>query len=208
VIPNPLRWPLADQSPWISPTSVGFKGARRILAVGRLERVKGYEKLIEAFASVAKRCADWELVILGDGSLRGELLSAIRALDLSRRVFLPGQVGNLRDWYGSAEFLVMTSQHEGFPNVLLEAMACGVPVVAFDCDSGPRNIIRDGIDGLLVADQDVLALIAAMARLIDDADFRRQLGRRCEDVRERFGEARVAGLWRRLLLELVDGKAA
>jgi glycosyltransferase involved in cell wall biosynthesis len=102
----------------------------------------------------------------------------------------------------------MTSQHEGFPNVLLEAMACGVPVVAFDCDSGPRNIIRDGIDGLLVADQDVLALIAAMARLIDDADFRRQLGRRCEDVRERFGEARVAGLWRRLLLELVDGKAA
>jgi len=126
-------------------------GHRRIvLAVGRFTKVKGFDLLIKAFAGIAIAYADWDLVILGEGPERSDLEAQVEALGLGHRVKLPGRAGNMPDWYARADLFVMSSHFEGFPLVLVEAMAHGCPAVSFDCDTGPRDIIRDEMDGRLV----------------------------------------------------------
>ena len=121
-------------------------------------------------------------------------------------MILAGEVGNLPDWYRRAHLFALSSRHEGFPNVLLEAMAHGLACVSFDCEAGPRNIIRDGVDGLLVKDQDVGALAAALGRLMDDRDARTLYANRAVEVRERLGMSRILGMWRDLIKSLgLDG---
>ncbi|GIW60945.1 MAG: glycosyl transferase [Patescibacteria group bacterium] len=175
VIPNPLVYPIPTNEPVIPPASVGALSRKRVLAVGRLAHQKGFDLLLQAFHQVAKSYPDWELVILGEGELRSELEQRITNLGLSEQVFLPGRVGNVGDWYASADIFVLSSRFEGFPNTLLEAMASGVAVVSFDCETGPRDIIRHGRNGLLVNAEDVQGLAEAMAKLMGDENLRKQL---------------------------------
>ena len=100
---------------------------------------------------------------------------------------------------------VLSSRFEGFPNVLLEAMAMGCPVIATDCPSGPREIVRDGEDGLLVATEDARALAEALKRILNDVKLRRRLGESAVGVRERFSTDRIAGLWELAINAAVDG---
>jgi glycosyltransferase involved in cell wall biosynthesis len=203
VIPNAVVWPLPEQAPRVNPDSVGQPGRKRLMAVGRLSQVKGYDKLLEAFAQVAARHVDWELVIVGEGPHRSVLQGQLQGLGLAGRVILAGEAGNLVDWYQRADLFVLTSRHEGFPNVVLEAMAQGLACVSFDCEAGPRNIIRTGIDGLLVQDQDSAALAAALDQLMSDPDLRAQYAARATEVRERFASTRIVGMWRDLITEKV-----
>jgi glycosyltransferase involved in cell wall biosynthesis len=138
---------------------------------------------------------DWGLVILGEGPERAALESCVRALGLERRVLLPGQAGNMHDWYKRASLFVLSSLFEGFPVVLLEAMAAGVPVVSFDCAAGPREIIRHGVDGVLVPVGDETALAKSMRALMNDARLRAEMAGHAIAVRERFSEERVLALW-------------
>lgn len=202
VIPNAAPWPLPDQSPRLDPGSVGVPGRQRLIAVGRLDPQKGFDLLIAAFATLAARYPNWELVILGDGSLRPALQAQIDSPNLRQRVFLPGRAGNLGPWYAGADLYVMSSRFEGFPNTLAEALAHGLPVVSFDCDTGPRDIIRHEIDGLMVPAGDVPGLTAALDRLMGDAGLRRLFSARAIEVRERFSMERIAGLWEILFAEL------
>lgn len=198
VIPNASFWPLPDQPPHISlPTRM--PGQRILLAVGRLEDQKGFDLLIPAFQRLASDFPDWNLVILGEGNDRSALLAQIFSAGLLRRVFLPGRAGNVGQWYGAADLYVMSSRYEGFPNTLVEAMACGLPAVSFDCDTGPRDIIRNEVDGLLVPAGNVAALEAALRRLMGDAVLRRQFGAHCQNVRERFSPERVIKMWEELV---------
>lgn len=166
-----------------------------MLAVGRLTVEKGFDCLIESFSTLAEKHADWVLVILGEGPLHAELQKEVLAKGLENRVHLPGRSGNIGEWYERANLYVMSSRFEGFPNALLEAMAYGVPAVSFDCDTGPRDIIRHDVDGLLVPKGDVAGFTAALDRLMSDAVLRRRFADQALQVRARFSVEQVAGMW-------------
>ena len=201
VIPNAIPWPLPAELPSVNPDSIRPLDRRLLLAIGRLEEQKGFDLLLEAFASLAAMHPTWDLVILGEGSLRTRIEQQIRAAGLERRVFLPGRVGNIGQWYERADLYVLSSRFEGFGNTLAEAMAYGLPVVSFDCESGPRDIIRHNIDGLLVPPNDVLGLTDALRRLMGDPEFRQRLARRATEARERFSLEKIANSWENLFGE-------
>lgn len=198
VIPNAVNWPLKNQEPVVA---VPSKAQRlRLLAVGRLHPVKGFDLLIQAFALIAPYFPDWDLVILGEGDERPRLQQQIQDADLSQRVQLMGRVGNMAEWYQHADMYVLSSRTEGLSNTLLEAMAAGLPVVAMDCDTGPREIIRDNIDGILVNPPDEPeALAAHLSDLMARPLKRTALARRAVDVKDRFSAALVMAQWERLL---------
>jgi glycosyltransferase involved in cell wall biosynthesis len=167
-----------------------------------LVKLKGFDRLLEAFTSLVRKHENWDLAILGEGSERGALESQVLAAKLDGRVVLPGQAGNVGEWYERADLYVMCSHFEGFPNTLAEAMAHGLPTVSFDCDTGPRDIIRHEIDGLLVPPGDVAGLSAALDRLMGDAALRTRFAARALEVRKRFSIERIAGMWEELFAEV------
>lgn len=195
VIPNAAPWPLPVQAPQIAPASVCRPGRKILLAVGRLVPEKGFDLLIAAFAGLARKHPDWDLVILGEGALREALEVQVQAAGLVQRVSLPGTVGNVGEWYKNASLYVMSSRFEGFGNTLAEALAHGLPAVSFDCDTGPRYIIRHEVDGLLVPSGNAAALAAALDRLMGDAALRARFAARAVDARDRFSLQRIARLW-------------
>ena len=160
--------------------------AKRIVSVGRLEREKGFDRLLSAFANLPPTHHDWSLRIVGEGSARADLERQVALLDLSDRVTMPGWVEPIWDELSSATMFVLPSRYEGFPSALMEAMAIGVPSIAVDCESGPRAIIRDPGWGLLVPN-DAAALCGGMRRLIEEPEFREHLGVAGKQVLEHFG---------------------
>jgi GalNAc-alpha-(1->4)-GalNAc-alpha-(1->3)-diNAcBac-PP-undecaprenol alpha-1,4-N-acetyl-D-galactosaminyltransferase len=197
VIPNPLIGP-----PMISAMKGDFglqRNSRRVVAMGALVVHKGFDLLIEAFGSVKLKYPDWSLTILGEGPLRRELEKKVDGLGLSGRVRLPGQVADPLSELRTADLFVLSSRFEGFPNALLEAMACGLPVISFNCPSGPSEIIRDGVDGVLIPPQDVKALAAALDRLMGDKIERGRLASRAPEVLDRYNVSQVMNKWDALL---------
>jgi glycosyltransferase involved in cell wall biosynthesis len=198
VIPNPAGWPLAAHIPVVDPESTCRAGRKIVLAAGRLIREKNIEALISAFASASRRNPEWDLVIAGEGELRSVLENQVKAACLEDRVFFTGRVGNLGDWYQHADLYAMTSEYEGFPNTLAEAMAHGLPAVAFDCETGPRDIIRHGVDGFLVPPGDLEGLMRALEQIMADGGMRERFARRAVEARERFSLEKISALWEEL----------
>lgn len=199
VMPNPIVYPLAKLEPNLVPSEVVVAGRNIVVSVGRLEHQKGFDYLIDAFCLVAKKNSNWDLYILGDGSLRSDLNSMIQSKGMENRIFLLGRVGNVGDWYECADVCVMSSRFEGFPNTLGEAMSYGCPVVSYDCDTGPRDIIRDGLDGILVNPVgDVKKLSEAINCIILDKNKRTLIGRNAISVRERYSIDNLASSWIKL----------
>lgn len=203
VIPNPVHWPLPKGEPMLAPPS--GDGRKRLLAVGRLHADKGFDLLLQAYARLAPSHPDWDLVILGEGDERRALEAQVREAGLQDRVSLPGRAGNVGDWYQGADLYVLTSRFEGLSNTLLESMASGLAAVAFDCDTGPREIVREGVDGVLVRPNgDVDALCRELDAVMGDAALRQRMAEAATAVRERFSAERVLGQWK----ELFDGVRA
>lgn len=202
VIPNAVTWPLSGQEPRISPGALRQSERRVLLAVGRLQAQKGFDWLVEAFSKLADKHFDWDLVILGEGPLRATLDKQVLESGLGRRIFLPGLAGNVGEWYENADLFVMSSRFEGFPMTLVEAMAHGLAAVSFDCDTGPRDIIRHELDGLLVSPGNVTELTAALDCLASDTLMRQRFAERAVEVRERFSMERIAGMWEELFEDI------
>lgn len=203
IIPNAIMWPLPKNPPIIEPDSILRENRNFVLAVGRLVSQKGFDMLLEAFSMVARERPDWDLVILGEGAERSTLEKLVKEKNISGRVFLPGRAGNVVDWYNRAQLYVLSSRFEGFPNTLIEAMAAGCPVISFDCDTGPRNIIRHEVDGLLVPANDVRALAYGMARMMDDEEFRKRCASKAIEVRRRFSIQHIGDMWDKLFDEVI-----
>ena len=170
---------------------------RLVLGVGRLVPQKGFDLLIAAFAQSMP--AEWSLTIAGEGPERPALEALAARLGVADRVRLPGLVADLGPIYATAGLFVLSSRFEGFPNALGEAMAAGTPCVAADCPTGPAEIIRDGVDGVLVPAGGVEPLATAMARLAGDGALRTALGREAGAVCLRFAPERIAETWSALL---------
>jgi glycosyltransferase involved in cell wall biosynthesis len=196
VIPNPVMWPLPINKPVMKPQDWVPPDRKLLLAVGRLHRQKGFDLLLAAFSDLVKDFPDWDLVILGEGSERRSLEAKRAALGLERHVLMPGRAGNVSSWYERADLYVMTSLYEGFPNTLLEAMAHGVPAVSFDCDAGPRDLIRHEVNGVLVPLADgVEGLVAGMRYLMRNDVLRCRMGEAACEVREKFSMGTVKDGW-------------
>lgn len=201
VIPNPVAWPLARNEPRIAPVTACAPGRQILLGVGRLSSEKNFAALVSMFARLAPAHPDWDLVILGEGPQRAALLARVAAAGLEGRVFFPGSVGNVGDWYAQASLYAMSSDFEGFPNTLVEAMAYGLPAVSFDCDTGPRDIIRHEIDGFLIAPGDLQGMEAALHRLMSDPQLRSDFASRAIDARARFSMRKISHMWEALFLD-------
>jgi glycosyltransferase involved in cell wall biosynthesis len=201
VIPNPVSYPMQSHEPCILPATIREElgCSSLVLAAGRLEQQKGFDCLIKAFSDISNKHTDWGLVILGEGKQRTELEHLVKLLGMGNRVCLPGAVGNVGEWYAAADLFVLTSRFEGFPNTLLEALAYGVPSVAVDCETGPRDIIRNEVDGLLVRQNDHSSLVAALDRIISNDEERANSSKRAIEVRDRFSTERVASLWEQFI---------
>ncbi len=188
VIPNPVL-PVAAHADF----SGG--GRKRAIAAGRFVEQKGFDMLIAAFAGIAEDNPDWELVIYGDGGNRGAMEREISRLGLRDRILLPGWTSEMPARMAEADMFVLSSRYEGFGNVVAEALAVGLPVVSFDCESGPGEILRHEVDGLLVPPLDVEALAQGMKRLMQDDALRIRLGSRALEAQERFSVERTMQLW-------------
>lgn len=172
---------------------------KRVCAVGRLTHQKGFDLLIAAFARVAPRWSDWRLDIWGDGPERAALEGQIRDLGLEGRVVLRGLSPRPRAWVAEAGIFVLSSRYEGFPNVLGEAMAAGLPVIAADCDFGPADMVEQGRSGILVPGESPGVLGEAIAGLIADPFTRSRMGAAAAEAMARFQPARILREWDRVL---------
>jgi glycosyltransferase involved in cell wall biosynthesis len=196
VIPNPI-----SASP-VPPSVDDGRPGGLVVSIGRLSEEKGHDRLLEAFARAADGRPGWRLVIAGEGPERGVLEALRDRLGLRARAELPGLVQDVGVLLARAELYVLASRREVFPMALCEAMAAGVPAVAMEYRPGVREIVHDGVDGVVVPGGDVAALAAALARLMDDEAERRRLGARAVQVVERYGVDRVLTQWAELLREL------
>ena len=177
----------------------------RVLAVGRLDYQKGFDRLLDAWGIVAKqeKYSDWKLDIFGRGEWQEMLQDKADASGIGDSVRLHAPVSDIWSEYAGSSMLVMSSNYEGFPMVMIEAMSCGLPVVSFDCCCGPRDIISDGENGLLVKNGDIEGLAAALMRLMDDEGLRRKMSAEARKVALRYSESQVMEKWTRLFEELV-----
>ena len=200
IIPNPITDTNASRRCEVEPEQRITPGKRIILSVGRLGPEKGFDRLISIFGSVVKETDDWDLVIIGDGPLKPELILQSSSLGIADRVHLIGQVGNIDEWYRAAEIYAMTSRNEGFPMVLIEAMSHGSCVIAMDCLDGPREIILSEADGVLVPDGDLRAFEQQLLRLLNSEETRRALGSSAAESVKRLSVEQVTGQY----LDLFD----
>lgn len=182
---------------------------KRIIAVGRLDYQKGFDRLLEAWNLIAKdnKHSDWVLDIFGQGEWHDMLQGIIDKYNISDNTHLNPPTNNIMEEYANSSFIVMSSNYEGFGMVLVEAMSCGVPAVAFDCKCGPRDIISNGHNGLLVADGDIQGLANAMRQLMDDDALRHRMGQEARKVVDTYSEERIMGQWVDLFSSLVETNA-
>ena len=171
--------------------------AKRVIAVGRLEYQKGFDRLIEAWRIVqqTEQYHDWHLDIYGQGEWHEMLEQRIKDYGIAATCAIHAPTKNIGEEYTRSSMLVMSSNYEGFPMVMIEAMACGLPVVSFDFKCGPRDIIDHGKNGLIVPNGDIQGLADAMMLLMSDAPLRQEMGVKARQVVETYSEEAVMKMW-------------
>lgn len=179
---------------------------KRVIAVGRLDYQKGFDRLIKAWEVVWKsgKYNDWRLDIFGQGEWKDMLQRMIDEKGLNGSAFINVPTKCIGDEYADSSLLVMTSNYEGFGMVLVEAMSCGLPVVSFDCKCGPRDIISEGENGLIIRNGDIKALAEGMMRLMGDGECRKRMSQNARKIVDTYSEKTVMDKWICLFNNLTD----
>lgn len=196
-IPNPAPADQGLRTPLDAPV---------VVAAGSLTRRKGFDRLLEAWARLAPGFPDWRLKIFGTGHRRPELEELIDSLGIRGSVGLYGHSPRMLEELASASVFALTSRSEGFPMVLLEAMAVGLPVVAYDCPTGPRDIITDGVDGHLIPNGRTRLLAEALGGLLEDPSRRRRFSSAALESVTRYRIEAIGARWEALFGELVASR--
>lgn len=197
VIPNP--------SPF-TPRKFSSCLNKRIISVGRLSEQKGYDMLIDAWQIVSCKHPDWELNIYGEGLLKDELETQIKEKGVNETLHICEPTSAIAEKYAESSIYVMSSRFEGFGLVLIEAMACGVPCISFDCPYGPSDIIRNDEDGLLVENGNVRKLAEAIIYLIEHEEIRIRMGEKARINSQRYALGQIMNQWTNLFNELKNKK--
>lgn len=184
------------------PAETSALTSKQVIMIGRYNDAKGYDYLIPAWDIVHRRHPDWTLQVYGSGEYYEQVVRWIKERHLEDSMILHEPTDHIMEKYRESSICVMSSRYEGFPMVLVEAMASGVPCVAFDCPFGPRNIIRNEEDGLLVEYLNPQALADGLCRLIEDEDLRRRFGRQARENIKRFSKETVMQQWEQLFCSL------
>ena len=197
VIPNP-----------VTPCASGEMNRDRVvLAVGRLTPQKGFDLLLRAFAASQIAAQGWIVHVSGRGGEEASLRELARALGVESSVKFGGVTGDTAELMRSASIFILSSRYEGFPNVLTEAMSHGMAVASFDCPSGPAEIIRHDVDGLLVPPENIEMMAGALARLASDETLRQRLGGRAREVCSRFSIERINDRWQQVFDSITRQRA-
>jgi len=182
-----------------------MSGERWVLSMGSLTAQKGFDNLLRAFARIpAAKRRGWKLGIIGEGERRVELETLATQLGLGDSARLLGRWSNPLPLLRAGDIFALSSRYEGLPLALMEAMACGLPVVAFDCPGGAADVLRDGTDGILVPPEDVAGLSAALERLIGEPALRKRLACAGRSVLRRFDKGLFLRQWERLITRLAS----
>ncbi len=172
------------------------ENSRRVIAVGRLDYQKGFDRLVDAWALLPEGLRkSWRLDIFGQGEWRQMLQERIEKNGIAGSARINPPTKNIFREYAASEFLVMSSHYEGFPMVLIEAMACGLPGVCFDFPCGPRDILQDGENGRIVPEGDIPALAKAMEELMADEALRSRMSECAAEVTRTYSEEKVMQQW-------------
>ena len=192
-IPDPLSF---------LPTKYSELMERRVIAVGRYVYQKGFDMLLQAWSKIDKLYPDWQLAIFGDGD-RTPYEKQMKTFGVdAKRCHLNGPTPNIQQEYVNSSIFVFSSRFEGFGMVLVEAMACGLPVVSFDCPCGPKDIVKDGEDGLLVENGNIDLLASSLSRLMNDETLRQSMSKAGLKNVQRFNIEQIAEQWRLLFESL------
>ncbi len=173
---------------------------KKVISAGRIAPVKNFEVLIQSWKYIENKFPDWHLEIYGEGDKQylSKLQKLIEKLSLTNSICLCGSTNHLKEKMLSASIYVMSSSTECFPMVLLEAQSYGLPIVSFDCPCGPRNIITDKQDGLLVVNQNNVKLADGIIKLIESVDMRKNMGKNAKENIKKYKFDEVMGKWKSL----------
>ena len=197
-IPNPMRQ--------VTPEPVYDVASKTIISSGRLTYQKGFDMLVDVAAKVLPRHPDWQWLILGEGEDRPMLEEKISQAGIGSQLILKGRVDDMDPYYRSAAMFVMTSRFEGLPMVLLEAKAYKLPIVSFDCETGPSEIVLNGVNGDLMQMGDIESTAKTITRLVGDASKRASYSAHTVVGAERFGMTEIMEQWHALLDQVAAGR--
>lgn len=181
------------------------KNSNHIISIGRLAYQKGFDRLINAWNLVKQKHSNWFLDIYGDdGVLKSEIEQQIKELNLMNEIEIHSPTNDITRKYQESVFYVMSSRYEGWGLVLVEAMSCGLPCIAFDCPYGPSDIIEHGVNGLLVKDGDIEGLANAICWMIEHEEERKQMGLAAKETSKKYAPEIIMKQWDELFKELVN----